>query len=145
MNPVALEANIDCALATEKLDGTCCYVTVYKGEYLFEWQLPYKFSWASQWRCSMLCFIMTNKKRPLLLHIVNVVNWIQKCCRLTTLWLLLVTFIANFINFLAVYWTEWWLIFFFCRATLPLGSTRQETQQTGREEVQKVPAFSQEL
>ncbi|KAI3371002.1 hypothetical protein L3Q82_023651 [Scortum barcoo] len=31
MNPVALQANIDCALATEKLDGTCCYVTVYKG------------------------------------------------------------------------------------------------------------------
>ncbi|XP_042266884.1 uncharacterized protein C12orf29 homolog [Thunnus albacares] len=32
VNPVALEANIDCALATEKLDGTCCYVTVYKGQ-----------------------------------------------------------------------------------------------------------------
>lgn len=32
VNPVALEASVDCALATEKLDGTCCYVTVYKGE-----------------------------------------------------------------------------------------------------------------
>uniref|UniRef100_A0AAQ6A1S5 RNA ligase 1 n=1 Tax=Amphiprion ocellaris TaxID=80972 RepID=A0AAQ6A1S5_AMPOC len=32
VNPVALDANIDCALATEKLDGTCCYVTVYKGQ-----------------------------------------------------------------------------------------------------------------
>ncbi|KAM9351661.1 RNA ligase 1 isoform 2-T2 [Symphorus nematophorus] len=32
VNPVALEANIDCALATEKIDGTCCYVTVYKGQ-----------------------------------------------------------------------------------------------------------------
>ncbi|XP_034391815.1 uncharacterized protein C12orf29 homolog [Cyclopterus lumpus] len=31
VNPVALEANVDGALATEKLDGTCCYVTVYKG------------------------------------------------------------------------------------------------------------------
>ncbi|XP_029290186.1 RNA ligase 1 isoform X2 [Cottoperca gobio] len=31
VNPVSLEANVDCALATEKLDGTCCYVTVYKG------------------------------------------------------------------------------------------------------------------
>ncbi|CAB1454884.1 unnamed protein product [Pleuronectes platessa] len=32
VNPVALEADIDCALATEKLDGTCCYVTLYKGQ-----------------------------------------------------------------------------------------------------------------
>ncbi|KAG7222866.1 hypothetical protein INR49_028106 [Caranx melampygus] len=32
VNPIALEASVDCALATEKLDGTCCYVTVYKGE-----------------------------------------------------------------------------------------------------------------
>ncbi|XP_028304276.1 RNA ligase 1 isoform X2 [Gouania willdenowi] len=32
MNPVALEANVDCSLATEKLDGTCCYVTLYKGQ-----------------------------------------------------------------------------------------------------------------
>ncbi|KAM9807525.1 RNA ligase 1 [Neosynchiropus ocellatus] len=32
LNPVALEANIHCAVATEKLDGTCCYVTVYKGQ-----------------------------------------------------------------------------------------------------------------
>ncbi|XP_053742841.1 uncharacterized protein C12orf29 homolog [Synchiropus splendidus] len=32
LNPVALEANINCAVATEKLDGTCCYVTVYKGQ-----------------------------------------------------------------------------------------------------------------
>ncbi|XP_068458718.1 RNA ligase 1 isoform X2 [Clinocottus analis] len=30
VNPVALEANVHCALATEKLDGTCCYVTLYK-------------------------------------------------------------------------------------------------------------------
>lgn len=33
VNPVALEANIGCAVATEKIDGTCCYVTVYNGEY----------------------------------------------------------------------------------------------------------------
>ncbi|AWP07868.1 Hypothetical protein SMAX5B_022104 [Scophthalmus maximus] len=32
VNPVALEANIACALATEKLDGTCCYVALYKGQ-----------------------------------------------------------------------------------------------------------------
>lgn len=32
VNPVAAEANIDCALATEKLDGTCCYVSLYQGE-----------------------------------------------------------------------------------------------------------------
>lgn len=32
VNPIALEANIDCALATEKVDGTCCYVTLYKGQ-----------------------------------------------------------------------------------------------------------------
>ncbi|KAM4618928.1 RNA ligase 1 isoform 2-T2 [Polymixia lowei] len=32
VNPVALESNVDCALATEKLDGTCCYVTIYKGQ-----------------------------------------------------------------------------------------------------------------
>ena len=35
VNPVALEAHIDCALATEKLDGTCCYVSEYKGELFF--------------------------------------------------------------------------------------------------------------
>lgn len=34
---------------------------------------------------------------------------------------------------------------FFHRAALPLGSTRQETQQTDREELQKAPAHSQEL
>lgn len=32
LNPVALEANMDSALATEKLDGTCCYVTLHKGQ-----------------------------------------------------------------------------------------------------------------
>ncbi|MEQ2285773.1 hypothetical protein AMECASPLE_035293, partial [Ameca splendens] len=32
VNPVALEANIDCAFATEKLDGTCCYVALYQGQ-----------------------------------------------------------------------------------------------------------------
>uniref|UniRef100_A0A3Q3JU30 RNA ligase 1 n=1 Tax=Monopterus albus TaxID=43700 RepID=A0A3Q3JU30_MONAL len=32
VNPAALEADVDRALATEKLDGTCCYVTVYKGQ-----------------------------------------------------------------------------------------------------------------
>lgn len=31
VNPAALEANIDCAVATEKLDGTCCYVTMFEG------------------------------------------------------------------------------------------------------------------
>lgn len=32
LNPVALEAHVDGAVATEKLDGTCCYVSVYKGQ-----------------------------------------------------------------------------------------------------------------
>nr|XP_057930623.1 RNA ligase 1 [Doryrhamphus excisus] len=32
VNPAVLEADINCALATEKLDGTCCYVTLYKGK-----------------------------------------------------------------------------------------------------------------
>ncbi|XP_061576895.1 RNA ligase 1 [Cololabis saira] len=32
VNPIALEANVDCAIATEKLDGTCCYVTLHRGE-----------------------------------------------------------------------------------------------------------------
>ncbi|XP_029009953.1 uncharacterized protein C12orf29 homolog [Betta splendens] len=31
LNPVALEADVYSAFATEKLDGTCCYVTDYKG------------------------------------------------------------------------------------------------------------------
>ncbi|CAB1322783.1 unnamed protein product [Coregonus sp. 'balchen'] len=30
VNPIALESNIDGALTTEKLDGTCCYVSIYK-------------------------------------------------------------------------------------------------------------------
>ncbi|KAF0040360.1 hypothetical protein F2P81_006258 [Scophthalmus maximus] len=40
VNPVALEANIACALATEKLDGTCCYVALYKG---FTWNVEEDF------------------------------------------------------------------------------------------------------
>ncbi|XP_077374206.1 RNA ligase 1 [Festucalex cinctus] len=32
LNPAVLEADINSALATEKLDGTCCYVTHYKGK-----------------------------------------------------------------------------------------------------------------
>nr|XP_061813324.1 RNA ligase 1-like [Nerophis lumbriciformis] len=32
LNPAVLEADISSALATEKLDGTCCYVTHYKGK-----------------------------------------------------------------------------------------------------------------
>ncbi|XP_054889858.1 uncharacterized protein C12orf29 homolog isoform X2 [Poeciliopsis prolifica] len=32
VNPVALEANVACAFATEKLDGTCCYVALYQGQ-----------------------------------------------------------------------------------------------------------------
>ncbi|KAM6973195.1 RNA ligase 1 [Aplochiton taeniatus] len=32
VNPVALQSNIDRAIATEKLDGTCCYVTMHKGQ-----------------------------------------------------------------------------------------------------------------
>ncbi|XP_004086285.1 uncharacterized protein C12orf29 homolog isoform X1 [Oryzias latipes] len=32
VNPLALEANIHSAVATEKVDGTCCYVTLYQGE-----------------------------------------------------------------------------------------------------------------
>lgn len=49
VNPVAVEANIDCALATEKLDGTCCYVTLYKGEFLSEGQLVFE---------AAVCFII---------------------------------------------------------------------------------------
>nr|ACO13474.1 C12orf29 homolog [Esox lucius] len=30
VNPIVLESNINSALATEKLDGTCCYVSMYK-------------------------------------------------------------------------------------------------------------------
>lgn len=36
-------------------------------------------------------------------------------------------------------------MWFLLRTSSPLGSTRQETQQTGREKVQKVSAFSQKL
>ncbi|XP_061630531.1 RNA ligase 1 isoform X3 [Phyllopteryx taeniolatus] len=32
LNPAVLEVDINSALATEKLDGTCCYVTHYKGK-----------------------------------------------------------------------------------------------------------------
>ncbi|XP_060784408.1 RNA ligase 1 isoform X2 [Neoarius graeffei] len=32
VNPVAVESDVYHALATEKLDGTCCYVTLYRGE-----------------------------------------------------------------------------------------------------------------
>lgn len=31
LNPSALESDIHCATATEKIDGTCCYVTKYRG------------------------------------------------------------------------------------------------------------------
>uniref|UniRef100_A0A3Q3JQ00 RNA ligase 1 n=1 Tax=Monopterus albus TaxID=43700 RepID=A0A3Q3JQ00_MONAL len=40
VDPAALEADIGHALATEKLDGTCCYVTVYKG---FIWNVEEDF------------------------------------------------------------------------------------------------------
>uniref|UniRef100_A0A1A8SMT5 RNA ligase 1 n=1 Tax=Nothobranchius rachovii TaxID=451742 RepID=A0A1A8SMT5_9TELE len=36
VNPVAVEANVDGAVATEKLDGTCCYVTLHQGR-LYLW------------------------------------------------------------------------------------------------------------
>ncbi|GAA6076143.1 uncharacterized protein C12orf29 homolog isoform X1 [Tachysurus ichikawai] len=32
LNPAAVESDIYHAVATEKLDGTCCYVTLYRGE-----------------------------------------------------------------------------------------------------------------
>ncbi|KAG1939137.1 uncharacterized protein C12orf29 homolog isoform X1 [Pimephales promelas] len=32
VHPTALASGIHCAEATEKIDGTCCYVTTYKGE-----------------------------------------------------------------------------------------------------------------
>ncbi|XP_051545921.1 uncharacterized protein C12orf29 homolog isoform X2 [Myxocyprinus asiaticus] len=32
VNPVALASDIHSAVATEKIDGTCCYVTTYRGE-----------------------------------------------------------------------------------------------------------------
>lgn len=31
VNPVAVESDVYHALATEKVDGTCCYVTLYRG------------------------------------------------------------------------------------------------------------------
>lgn len=31
LNPAALESDVHCAAATEKIDGTCCYVTTYRG------------------------------------------------------------------------------------------------------------------
>ncbi|CAJ0922422.1 unnamed protein product [Ranitomeya imitator] len=34
LSPLAVSAAIDNALATEKVDGTCCYVTAHKGGYL---------------------------------------------------------------------------------------------------------------
>ncbi|XP_014825495.1 PREDICTED: uncharacterized protein C12orf29 homolog isoform X3 [Poecilia mexicana] len=40
VNPVALEANVDCAFATEKLDGTCCYVALYQD---FSWNVEEDF------------------------------------------------------------------------------------------------------
>ncbi|KAI5105533.1 hypothetical protein C0J45_5205 [Silurus meridionalis] len=32
VNPVAVESDVYSAIATEKLDGTCCYVTAYRGD-----------------------------------------------------------------------------------------------------------------
>lgn len=32
LNPLAHESNVEVALATEKLDGTCCYVSIYEGQ-----------------------------------------------------------------------------------------------------------------
>ncbi|RXN19125.1 putative protein C12orf29 -like protein [Labeo rohita] len=40
VNPAALESDIHCAAATEKIDGTCCYVTTYKG---FVWNVDKDF------------------------------------------------------------------------------------------------------
>lgn len=31
VNPAALGSDIHCAAATEKIDGTCCYVTTFNG------------------------------------------------------------------------------------------------------------------
>ncbi|KAK7881898.1 hypothetical protein WMY93_030307 [Mugilogobius chulae] len=32
LNPVAMDANVESAVATEKVDGTCCYVSVFRGQ-----------------------------------------------------------------------------------------------------------------
>ncbi len=37
VNPAVLESDIHCAAATEKIDGTCCYVTTYKGIWVITW------------------------------------------------------------------------------------------------------------
>lgn len=109
VNPVALEANIDCAIATEKLDGTCCYVTMFEGNLL-------------------------------LFFFFLVIKFFQKHCNQQAKYLPFL----NFLNFALLQFLERVCVFLF-RTSSPLGSTRQETQQTGREKVQKVSAFSQKL
>ncbi|KAJ0069802.1 hypothetical protein NL108_014668, partial [Boleophthalmus pectinirostris] len=32
LNPVAVDADVESAVATEKVDGTCCYVSLFRGE-----------------------------------------------------------------------------------------------------------------
>ncbi|KAJ0029089.1 hypothetical protein NQD34_004086 [Periophthalmus magnuspinnatus] len=32
LNPVAIDADVESAIATEKVDGTCCYVSMFRGE-----------------------------------------------------------------------------------------------------------------
>lgn len=32
LNPVGVDANVESAIATEKVDGTCCYVTLHEGQ-----------------------------------------------------------------------------------------------------------------
>uniref|UniRef100_A0A8C6S3S1 RNA ligase 1 n=1 Tax=Neogobius melanostomus TaxID=47308 RepID=A0A8C6S3S1_9GOBI len=32
LNPVAMDADVESALATEKVDGTCCYVSLFRGQ-----------------------------------------------------------------------------------------------------------------
>ena len=55
LNPVALEADIHGAVATEKIDGTCCYVTLYNGEHLHNnhiealWRRSERCVWAGQY------------------------------------------------------------------------------------------------
>lgn len=57
VNPVALEADIEGALATEKLDGTCCYVAVYNGEYLNEYSNHFLFVFSQCSEQSDLFFV----------------------------------------------------------------------------------------
>lgn len=141
MSPVAVVAQVHHAVATEKLDGTCCYVSVYKGEtslrrtrathsshcrglnFQYAKIYPIKIHYFTQDTCIFFRFVFV-------LYI-----YINK----TNIQLILD---KRYGLYLIHFQTDRMFLFFSCRATSPVGSTRQETQQTSRQEVQKASAFS---